>query len=824
MSLGYTLPDVNQNEVKATIDPPTTKLDTPALSSVVQVEPTSPVPVIQHVKVPWNRNNTASVRTHRPAGSRQPASVYLSMLKVGLSAGIVRQRMTVDGMSVAEIDSLFRGVTLDPGCAATTGTTTATTTPTVSVSESDAKSTNTGYHTVTSSGAISNPVAHRGSCIRVGLTNTNTNKYMTMLKAGLSEDVVRQRMTIVDHLTPEAVEAFFQKLANVPSTDTKCDAAPTTVTENTDQGITLCKYTSMLKAGLCAEVIQQKMALDGVAPAQIEEFFKAHQLQSTIVIDRANSYSSVTKRTMSPEINKPVVNTSRYIKMLKAGVSEPQVRQRMTIVDHLSAEQVQHFFQLIRSSPMATAIPCSGAKCGLYRFTEMIKAGVPIEAVRQKMAIDKVAQEVIDAYFSQVQEQSCHPVFLKKYKSMLKAGSSATTVEQTMRLDGISDTQIKEIKFPSATSSLVQTPLCNKCVYSTMLQVGLSEAAVRQRMSVDGVPLTQIDQFFSTHSTPASLTESRNKTCSAKYSMMIKAGISEGAVRQRMMVVDNLSPPQVDAFFSKISSGVKATALDQRPLNTTETFKLTHRCIYSRMLKAGLSEAMVRQRMHVDGVTPFDVDAFFSEGLTDRCCCTFSSNSRANRDVSLYIAMLHVGVPEAAVQQRMLLDGIDKAQVDALFQSQTYKSACASWPITSPSSNSTSSSASCTSPTATTKTEEGTAQPTAAAPVTAKPSAPVTLYTKMLQAGIPAEAVRQRMLVTDHLTTQQVESFFACGNSTATGTEELPIITEPPPADVSIYTAMLHVGVCAYAVRQKMAIDGIPEHQIEAFFDSHLDH
>mmetsp|Transcript_11678 Transcript_11678/g.26143 ORF Transcript_11678/g.26143 Transcript_11678/m.26143 type:complete len:219 (-) Transcript_11678:153-809(-) len=98
---------------------------------------------------------------------------------------------------------------------------------------------------------------------------------------------------------------------------------------------------------------------------------------------------------------------------------------------------------------------------------------------------------------------------------------------------------------------------------------------------------------------------------------------------------------------------------------------------YTRMLHvAKLPEAAVKQRMMVDGIPPRTIDAFFTGGMSrevapegvedddDDNPYSLASDSGAVRK---YRKMLEMGIPEAAVRNKMSIAGCSTEDIDSFF-------------------------------------------------------------------------------------------------------------------------------------------------------------
>jgi hypothetical protein len=93
---------------------------------------------------------------------------------------------------------------------------------------------------------------------------------------------------------------------------------------------------------------------------------------------------------------------------------------------------------------------------------------------------------------------------------------------------------------------------------------------------------------------------------------------------------------------------------------------------YANMLRSKLPVAAVRQRMVVDGVSPAAIDAFFTGGMSQEVISAeddISANIILNVDLAQYRKMLRLGLCEAAVRQKLVTAGVPEHQAeDVLLQ------------------------------------------------------------------------------------------------------------------------------------------------------------
>lgn len=94
-----------------------------------------------------------------------------------------------------------------------------------------------------------------------------------------------------------------------------------------------------------------------------------------------------------------------------------------------------------------------------------------------------------------------------------------------------------------------------------------------------------------------------------RYVKMLQQNFSFAIVRQRMEA-DQISPTTIDSFFTGGSSLVAQDSTEACMHSKKTSFDIS---TYARMLKVGMAEGAVRQRMEVANISSDDIDAFFCE-------------------------------------------------------------------------------------------------------------------------------------------------------------------------------------------------------------------
>ena len=106
----------------------------------------------------------------------------------------------------------------------------------------------------------------------------------------------------------------------------------------------------------------------------------------------------------------------------------------------------------------------------------------------------------------------------------------------------------------------------------------------------------------------------------ARYKRMIQNKIPKEAVKQRM-TVDGLTPREIDDFYTGGASGSVAVAAGQdddkeynRPANRRSGIAGTQTSDrYQKMMKMNMPEAAVRNKMQLDGFGEDEIQEFFVE-------------------------------------------------------------------------------------------------------------------------------------------------------------------------------------------------------------------
>ena len=88
---------------------------------------------------------------------------------------------------------------------------------------------------------------------------------------------------------------------------------------------------------------------------------------------------------------------------------------------------------------------------------------------------------------------------------------------------------------------------------------------------------------------------------------MLKSNLPPAAVRQRM-VVDRIEPAVIDAFFT---GGASIAVQNEEDLSPKSSSSHADYGKYKKMLKVGMTEDVVQQKMETAGIGLEDINNFF---------------------------------------------------------------------------------------------------------------------------------------------------------------------------------------------------------------------
>eukprot|EP00934_Nitzschia_sp_Nitz4_P001588 Nitzschia sp. Nitz4//scaffold64_size103689//38157//44477//NITZ4_004432-RA/size103689-processed-gene-0.77-mRNA-1//1//CDS//3329556118//1588//frame0 len=382
-------------------------------------------------------------------------------------------------------------------------------------------------------------------------------------------------------------------------------------------------YRKMLKMGMPDGAVMQKMATDGVA----------QNIQDSVI----------NRETPAPQQESTETTASESTAEAPAPSSDDAQ------VSRLSAEEEE----------IASA------------YRKMLKMGMPDGAVMQKMSVDGVAQNMQDSVLA-------HEVPAPAPVARTPTPAPAPT--------------------PAAASlSAEEEEIASQ--YRKMLKMGMPEGAVGQKMAVDGVAQNIQDAVLSNEPpaaaptpapaptptpTPAAASLSaEEEEIASQYRKMLKMGMPEGAVGQKM-AVDGVAQNIQDAVLSNEPPAAAPTpAPAPTPTPAAASLSAEEEEIasqYRKMLKMGMPEGAVGQKMAVDGVAQNIQDAVLSNEppaaaptpapAPTPTPAAASLSAEEEEIASQYRKMFKMGMPDGAVAQKMTVDGVAQNIQDAVLSKE----------------------------------------------------------------------------------------------------------------------------------------------------------
>lgn len=272
---------------------------------------------------------------------------------------------------------------------------------------------------------------------------------------------------------------------------------PTTSVKSTESIIDIDKFKKMLGLGVPLGAVKQKMLKEGFNP----DLLNNAPLLTTgdVAPSKAEQEIKSEQKEETPEKKSDVLE--KFKKMLKAGVPLEAVKHKMrgvglnpSLLDDkapvkLASDEIQ------KSTPEEEKI--------VEKFKKMLKAGVPLEAVKHKMRAEGVdpclfddKKPIIKQANSEIQTDTEQEKAVSKFKKMLKAGVPLDAVKMKMKAEGIDPALLDG---PKSTPTFDTAKLKK---FQMMLKAGVEVAAVIAKMTQEG--FSKEEQEFVTGQSTAS--------------------------------------------------------------------------------------------------------------------------------------------------------------------------------------------------------------------------------------------------------------------------------------------------------------------------------
>ena len=319
------------------------------------------------------------------------------------------------------------------------------------------------------SGTAANAATSAASTLS-GEEEEAAGKFRKMLKMGLPEDAVRQKM-VAEGLSQRVITAVVGGEVVAPSPSTTETSDPAKLSD--EEEATASRFRKMLSMGLPGDAVKHKMVVEGIDSKIITAVFH-EESQSSRAPDSSSTTSPKDQSSLTEDEEVVAV---RFRKMLGMGLPPDAVKHKMasegvsekvmSAVFNAPAERGQG--RTFSSSSLTSMLVMSKPSTlspedeeVAFRFRKMLKMGLPEDAVKQKMTQEGVSSSIIDAVLgsSQSAPASAEPVpqtnqtvqlsgeqeeTASKYRKMLKMGMPQDAVNHKMEQDGVDATIVAAV-------------------------------------------------------------------------------------------------------------------------------------------------------------------------------------------------------------------------------------------------------------------------------------------------------------------------------------------------------------------------------------------
>jgi len=273
-------------------------------------------------------------------------------------------------------------------------------------------------------------------------------QYRKMIQMGMPDDAVKHKMT-QDDVKREIIESVMKHEASSKdpaSSETSGAVGQSSITLTADEEAQANKFRKMLKMGLPEEAVRHKMAAASVDPK--------------IIAAVVGGDAPGGEEEAAPEITLTKEEegvAERYRKMMRIGLSEVAVRTKM----QNEGVDPRIVYSVAGGDPPAAA-PVDAGPPGLTdkekeiveRYQKMLRTGIPEVAVRNKMTAEGLDERMVAMVLEQhasIEFNTAQKLIkqyediAKKFQEMLKAGESNEVVRKRMMDEGVSEKLITTV-------------------------------------------------------------------------------------------------------------------------------------------------------------------------------------------------------------------------------------------------------------------------------------------------------------------------------------------------------------------------------------------
>lgn len=250
--------------------------------------------------------------------------------------------------------------------------------------------------------------------------------------------------------------------------------------------------------------------------------------------------------------------------------------------------------------------------------------------------------------------------------------------------------QLLESDVLSKSTTLIQPFINPKFEKFIKMKKILPEAALRQKMALEGFSNDEIDDFLSVKVNPVQVsieppisvkTNEPIVIIDPKFEKFVKMKkiLPEAAVRHKM-ALDGISAQEIEDFMSgKVSSNPTPTQVsntDSASNSSSSLIATNPKFEKFVKMKKLLPEAAVRQKMSLDGISNEEIDDFMS-GKVSPPSVVQPIQQSLDPKFEKFVKMKKI-LPEAAVRQKMSLDGISAQEIEDFMSGKLESSTTAS--------------------------------------------------------------------------------------------------------------------------------------------------
>jgi hypothetical protein len=352
-------------------------------------------------------------------------------------------------------------------------------------------------------------------------------QYFKMLKVGLPRDAVMKKMeqegldSQVLLLTPDAqIPLETPPPAGTSGPDAAAASAATAEMVAVAEHPKYAKYFKMLKIGLPAAAVKQKMQSEGVEPDMLDR-----------PADEKIPLNDAPASAAAPAVEKVALSEhpkyAKYFKMLKVGLPLAAVKLKAEAegLDASMLERDPAELVPVQDAPPAAAAEVEKVAVSQHpkyaKFFKMLKVGLPKDAVKNKMTqegfdpaiLDKAEDELIPLNDTAPAVDvgpkvpvSEHPKYAKFFK-MLKVGLPRDAVKNKMTQEGVdaamldrdpaeliplNDAPAAAAQDPGPMVPAGEHPQYEK--FFKMMKVGLPLPLIKSKASAEGLDPSVLDK------------------------------------------------------------------------------------------------------------------------------------------------------------------------------------------------------------------------------------------------------------------------------------------------------------------------------------------